>query len=70
MPISQSQFDTDLAGFVTAVNSLITASTNFRAAVAAAGSPPAADLSAEDAQLASALAAVEAEAAAIGQAKP
>jgi len=72
MAIDQAQFDTDLAGFITAVNALITASTNYRAAVTAANAagPPPADLSAEDASLAAALTGIQAEAAALGTAKP
>ena len=55
MAVSQAQFDTDLAGFLTAFGNLITAIDNALANIAPA------DLSAEDTQIQAAAAAAAAE---------
>ncbi len=59
MPVSQTQFDADLAAFKTAVETYIAAVTAFLAL------PPVVDLSAEDASVAAAQAEVAAAQAAL-----
>lgn len=53
MPVSQAQFDQDLAGMITALNTYIAAVDAFIAL------PPVIDLSNEDAEVATSLAAIQ-----------